>query len=338
MAHRSGAAFNYWEGLVAGRGAWGLATRAGLYFYRLPGYVFEAATGLESRGGAGFLFLAALVWGAWRYGRRGWRLVLVYCGAYVLLGSLGEEPLPRYVIPLLPFVFLFVVEAAVGAVSALRLRSRRAGTIAQGVVHVLAGLLVLSNVLPVGRTIFRVHSDDFYSVYDGGQWADYFELAGRLEGHRPEGRLMADRMRVVHFLTGIPTARGPTRWWPGDIPAEPASRSVRAARAGAAPGGGASGSRSTGAAAEEAGSRSAPTTGAPAVATEELARRVEEAGATAVLVDPAEEESARLLERLVEETQGWRLRLSAGRLLLYEHSGEQGHAAGPPESSSEASP
>jgi len=220
LVHRGGADFNYWDDLVAGRGAGELLARFGHDLWTLPGNVFEAVVGLESFGGFSFLFLAWLAWGAVAAWRGGARIAVVYTGVYFLWVALGEEVRPRYVVPVLPFLYLFMVEAARLTAARFATRSAFAGRTSRKVLAVLAVLVVALNMVHIGDEIRLSHSDDFYRAYRHGKWAGYVDLARHLDANPIEGRILVLQHRVLHLLSGAPTTGLPyhpeTAWRPSN--------------------------------------------------------------------------------------------------------------------------
>lgn len=218
FAHRGGTEFNYWDDLVASRGAGELFARFGHDMWTLPGNVFEAVLGLESFGGFSFLFLAWLAWGAVAAWRGGSRIAVVYTGVYFLWVALGEEVRPRYVVPVLPFLYLFMVEAARLTAARFARRSASAGRTSRNVLGVLAILVVALNLVHIGDEIRLSRSDDFYRAYHHGKWAGYVDLARYLDTNPTEGRILVLQHRVLCLLSSAPTTGLPyhpeTAWRP----------------------------------------------------------------------------------------------------------------------------
>jgi len=205
--HRGGAVFNYFDDLATGR-SWGeIFGRTGHDFATLPAYLFEGVVGLESVWGLGLIFTAFVVWGGFGSLRRGGALAGVYFVCYLLFVASGEEVLPRYVTPLLPIVYLFLIEAVRAVIGWGR--QRGAGWRAAAV---LSALLVAANLVYVGREIARNFSRDFYASYHEnriGGWRAYFDLAQALEREALRGKVMAYSARIVGVLSGIDTLKTP---------------------------------------------------------------------------------------------------------------------------------
>jgi len=205
LMSRGGAGFNYWDDLVAGRGAGELVARFGYDLWTLPGNVFEAIVGFESFGGFSYLFAAWFVWGAVAVWRRGRRVVVFYCGVYLLWVALGEEVRPRYVTPALPLIFCFMFEAAGLTAAQFARKSAAAARRSRAVLTVLAAVVVTANLIHIGDEIRLSRSDDFYKSYHHGKWADYRDLGAYIAEEPPAGRVLALHHRVLHMLSGVPT-------------------------------------------------------------------------------------------------------------------------------------
>ena len=206
FANSSGPAFNYWNDLGAHRTFGEVASRAGHDLALIPGSIFEAVVGLESVYGMGFVLAAVIAVGAVRSWKRGGRLAVLYFILYFLYVAMGEEPLPRYVIPLLPLVYLFMFEGFAAVLTWVRgvSASPRAMGVLRGALACLAGVVIFANVF-----------------YDGARDCAQL-LAGllRIVQARQVGRLSC-------ALGGF--GQGPARWALDDVSSEGGDGSFGAA-------------------------------------------------------------------------------------------------------------
>ena len=205
VSGRGGVDFNYWDDLVAGRGAGALLWRFGSHLWTLPSNVFKSVVGLESIAGLSLVFSGWLVWGALGAWRRGARTAVIYVCIYFLWVALGEEVRPRYVAPMLPFIYLFIFEAARLTIARFELRSAAAGLRARRVLHVLLVLTIAANLVYIGSRIHTNHSRDFLQAYRRGRWIDYADLGKYLAQAPPEGRVLVLQHRILHMLSGALT-------------------------------------------------------------------------------------------------------------------------------------
>ncbi|MHC4714032.1 MAG: hypothetical protein ACYTAN_12305 [Planctomycetota bacterium] len=249
LSHRGGPAFNYWDDLVTGRTGGEMAHRLFYDIATVPDNIFEAVVGFESAAGAGFVFAALLILGAARCWRKGGALVALYTVLYLLWVALGEKVRPRYVVPVLPFVYVFMLEGARGLLDRLSSKYRRVGLVGRAAAAVMLVVVLATNTFYIGREIHLSHAEDFYASYRHGKWADYIELGRRLDPAAADGRIMTLQFRVVHVLSGAPTTA---------LPYHPETRYR------------------------------------PSV--EETLEYARSRGVTAVLIDPADAESAAILE------------------------------------------
>jgi hypothetical protein len=208
----AGSSFNYYADLAAGRSGAEIIGRIFHDLVTLPGYLFEGVTTLESVAGLGVIFTAIVLLGGVVYTLRRGGLALAYFVCYLLYVASGEEVLPMYVAPLLPLVYLFLIEAVTSLCAwAVRVwptslwvakALRRAAVIA-------GALVIAANLVYVGREIALNFSKDFYASYRKGGWREYFDLAGELAKKPPRGRVMAYRARVVCALADVESVRPP---------------------------------------------------------------------------------------------------------------------------------
>ena len=210
---KSPSSFNYISDITVGRGAWEIARGVALNLTGMPGYLFEAVFGFESALGLSYALLALVILGAAALWRRGWKLPVTYAAAYVLFVALAYPVLPRYFIPVLLFVFLFMVEGVVAAAAWCQTKSR---LITGGTVTVVAStclvIILATNLFYVAREVGRNFSNDFYSSYKRGRYHDYIEAASNIRRKRPAGRIMALQSRIIFALTGVETVWIP--WHP----------------------------------------------------------------------------------------------------------------------------
>jgi len=237
---------------------------------------------------AGVLIAAILVVGAsvWRQGR-GRRLLSLYLLLYVafLIISVPEVN-ARYLVPLLPFIYLLAMDGlsvtgewASGALS----RARRWGgnkrariQAAWGKTAVVAACLVVAaNLAGIGSWLSPQFSKDFYKAYEDGYYADYMPLAHALAAGSPTGPVMARQARLLAALTGARAYSPPYLQFSKERPS-----------------------------------------------AEETSRFVRERGIMSVVVDPRNGDSARVLRELVERgSLKWREAASYGTLTVYVREG-----------------
>jgi len=200
---RGGGAFNYIDDVSTGRNFHEIALRMAANLAGLPAYVFETITNLESIAGIGLILAAVVALGAWRMWREGMKLPAVYTVLYVLFVGACYEVKPRYIVPLLPMVFLWTIAGFSYLLSVLRPAARKH---AGRVLRVLAALVIAANLFEIGRAIRLNYSADFYANLRHGAYVDYISLARRLLKDPPQGRIMARQMRIIYALTELPTA------------------------------------------------------------------------------------------------------------------------------------
>ena len=208
LASRSGRAFNYWNDLAAHRTAGEIFARMGHDLWTTPASIFDAVVGMQSVYGLGAILTAVVLLGAWHYWKRGARLAVGVFVLYFLYVAAGEEALPRYVIPMLPFVYLFMIEgfAAIIAGVSDHWRSAFAALAIKRLFIFLAASLVAVNVFYDVREIALNFSPSFYASYRHGRWVDYLDLSDALAKSPPAGRIMMYHPREVTALSGLPAA------------------------------------------------------------------------------------------------------------------------------------
>lgn len=212
LASRGGDAFNYYDDLIADRSGAAMLARVAYNFRTLPADLFEAVVNLESIGGLGFAFTAFACVGAAACWRKGMRLPVIYCLLYLVYVALGEEVRPRYVLAVLPFLYVFVITACQVLLAFVSRRAKTALAAARKTFAALAVVIIATNLVYVGREIARNFSGDFYASYRHGEWVDHLRLADHLREEPPKGETLfplRSSMRVVHVLSSVPVAPPP---------------------------------------------------------------------------------------------------------------------------------
>jgi len=192
--------------MVAGRS---LVYQLTLSLYALWGYVAEtsyAVTGVVLRTGFLELIVTLLILlgmaVAWR---RGDRLMVPLTGiqyAGLLLSPAGS----RYLILLIPGLYLFLALGILKIVTVLSARTRRIPEPGK----VLAACFVFLALLNVGhnfKTVFQSRT----ALEAGGAQSErslpFFEASRWLRGHAPESAVLTTHPRIIHYLSGCPTVR-----------------------------------------------------------------------------------------------------------------------------------
>jgi hypothetical protein len=158
----------------------------------------------------------------WR--RRTAALVCIYVLIYVISLLVPNYRLSgRYLVPLLPFVFLFLMDGlAILAAWLARLLSQRGGgqnafrsaaveRILRRAGAVVLAAVIAANLVSVGAALVPRFSTDFYKSYQGGYYEDYLALAEGLRAKAPPGPVMAARNRVIAALCDRPAVQVPYR-------------------------------------------------------------------------------------------------------------------------------
>lgn len=217
--------FNYITDITTGRTAMDQLAAAAVRASEIPGYLFESVTGLESVFGAGVLMTLVAAAGAVSLWLRGFRVLVLYSIFYLAQVALVYAVVPRYFVPLMPIVYLCLIEGA-GAIARLAREfayRRTAETAVRKTAVVIACLIIAVNLFYIGRELALNFSDDFYSSYKHGKFRDYIGLAADLSREGEGRRVMALHSRVIHALSGVDV-----EWLPyhPDSAARPTSRDV----------------------------------------------------------------------------------------------------------------
>lgn len=201
-------AFNYWNELLSWQRLPQMIVRAASNLATIPEGVFQAVTGAESVGGVGVLLCMLIAAGATICWRKGMRLAVAYFVVYFLYVAAGEAVLQRYVAPMLPFAFLFILEGATALVAHLGRfsDSEKPAKAIRAVLTVFLVGFIVANVVYSSREIRINFSRDFYKVYRSGKNVDYLTLSKALVADPPKGRILAFLPREVTVFTGLPTA------------------------------------------------------------------------------------------------------------------------------------
>ena len=202
LAAAGTAAFSYFNMAAAGRHPSQMALRAAENLGALPGYLFEAVTGLDSIAGLSLVLLALVIWGLATARERGMALAGTYFVVYLLLVGAGVGLELRLALPLLPMLYLY---AGKGVAEALRRLTRNPSA----VVKVLAALVLIVNLGHAGKTLVENRSPSFYGAYSHGKWLDYIDLAAHKDAFAPVGRVLVPAWGPVHMLTGWDTVITP---------------------------------------------------------------------------------------------------------------------------------
>jgi hypothetical protein len=201
-------AFNYWNELLSWHKLPQMFVRFAGDLATIPDGVFQAVAGAENIGGAGILLCMLTAAGATIAWRKGMRLVVGYFVVYFLYVAAGEAVLSRYVTPMLPFVFLFMLEGATALIAHL---GRFADTIKPAkairvtLTCFLAGFII-ANLAHSWCEIRLNFSRNFYKEYRQGKSLDYLTLSRAIVVDPPKGRVLAFLPRELTVLTGLPTA------------------------------------------------------------------------------------------------------------------------------------
>jgi hypothetical protein len=163
-----------------------------------------ALTGLNIKTGLLEIIIPVLIlWGTFISFRRGERLLVPFT-AIQFCGLLLSVPGDRYLLPLLPGLYLFL------GVGLLDLADRISGTVKSfpkperlliGAFLVLGALNIGHNMVPIVQARTALESQGAES--DRG--LPYFVAARWLKEHAPDARVLTTQPRIIHYLSGCRT-------------------------------------------------------------------------------------------------------------------------------------
>ncbi len=211
MLSGRGGTVNYVDSAVDARGAGFMFWRTARNLADTPGYLFESVAGLESAAGLGLAFAALVIAGAVKLRRGPAFIGGAYMALCILFVTASHPMRPRYVLPLLPVIYLFAFEgiAMTRRWVAVRLKSDRAKAALAAAPRVMTAMVVAINCVYVTREIARNSADDFYASYAKGYYRDYLSLASLISHDPAGGAILALRYRTICALTANPAARLP---------------------------------------------------------------------------------------------------------------------------------
>jgi 4-amino-4-deoxy-L-arabinose transferase-like glycosyltransferase len=155
-----------------------------------------------------------LAMGAWRVTRqdRGLGVTTVVCyGAGIVLFA---DPIPRYLLPVLPFLFWWM---AAGLQAALRRDAAAPFPLGRPVLAVLAVVVAL-NLAKVQKSVVVALRSDYYAHYDRGAWKPYVEAARWIRANTPaDARVVTQETSVMAYLTDRTVLDDPRAGRPGDV-------------------------------------------------------------------------------------------------------------------------
>jgi hypothetical protein len=166
----------------------------------------------------------ALAVGSWRLRQKDRGLGLLMVACYMAgICLIAPMPTPRYVLPVLPWMYWFLAEALEAGWQ--RFRGGPASIAAQTILPVslpVAALLVLMlapNVLKIAREVKLAHAGDYYGVYERGHWKPYLEVAEWIRANTPERttRVVTRESSVMAYLTNRWPLPSPQVTLPGDF-------------------------------------------------------------------------------------------------------------------------
>gem|GEM_PF-5427263 len=208
----------------------------------LPARLFAAVMGRGNITAPGVFLAVVLAIGTvscWR--RRVSGLVIGYTLVYVLFLLVPNYRLSaRYLAPILPFVYLFLVEGLIVAWGwVIRVLPRREGAPARWrdalrpAAPIAAALalaaVIVANLISVAAALAPRFSSDFYKTYQKGYYRDYLDLVPWLSANPPRGTVMARRCRLINALCDLRAVQPPYHQFVGHRPnLEEASEYVRA--------------------------------------------------------------------------------------------------------------
>ncbi|MBM3888358.1 MAG: hypothetical protein FJ388_04450 [Verrucomicrobia bacterium] len=167
---------------------------------------------------------AALAGGGWRLRRKDRGLGLLMVGCYMMgICLIAPMPPPRYVLPVLPWMYWFLAEALEAGWQRWKGSVASRGgqemlSLSLPVAAVLA-LLLLPNLLKIGREVKLAHTRDYYAVYQRGHWKPYLEVAQWIRANTPERttRLVTRESPVLAYLANRWPMPNPQMTLPGDL-------------------------------------------------------------------------------------------------------------------------
>ena len=186
-----------------------------------PGHSFSARDpGRVTLLGVMLLWLGA---GAWQVTRKDRGLsVLTFLCHGVGVTAFAHEPIPRYLLPVLPLLLWFAAEGLQAAWRGVRrLPAMPADAAAFPLSAPVLVVLVLLSAPSTARVLHEIrltHTADFYAAYDRGHWKPYVEVAGWLKANATrEARVLSPEDSVVTFLSQRPLLPLGEQPRPGDF-------------------------------------------------------------------------------------------------------------------------
>jgi len=173
----------------------------------------ETVMGVGTTAAGGVLLWVLVLVGVVRLVRQGQLAVplflVVYTGG-VLIGQPGR----RYLVPALPLIlYALVIGAEMIADRLVRSTARR-----RRVLIVALVLVLLCNLVRIGKIVVENRSPDFYAAVEDGRWQTYQEAAEWLKANaEPDSVVMGYEARLVHLWTRLPVLELP---YPA-MPAQP---------------------------------------------------------------------------------------------------------------------
>ena len=202
-----GPTVSYLGAFVVQRGVWRLACRFVPGVYNVIHGLSDALFGTDVGFTFGLICWALIILGAARHVRKGDRLLGAYALIYVpstFLGGAGR----RHLLPVLPLLYYWLAAGAiiVGSWLGRRVRFFAPERRRRVMGYVCIGLVLLPNLLRIGKVIYTNRSPRFYEVTDGGEPAMYREAAVWLtENVKDGGAVLVSEDRYIHYLTRMRT-------------------------------------------------------------------------------------------------------------------------------------
>ena len=140
----------------------------------------------------------------------------------------------RYILPVLPVVYVWLLDGlaaareALGRSGATAVRRAAWRTNGRGLAVAFTAALAACNLAFAAPTLKVSRAKDFYAAYQDGFYADYVRMAEMLGSRAVTGCIMARQCRLIRVLCGLRTAGPPYRQFSAyrPVPSE-IDRSVR---------------------------------------------------------------------------------------------------------------